>query len=53
MANWTWRGRVGLLLLAFWMLIAGLIGVGVPLGALAVLLPWLLLVGAVCIFLGI
>lgn len=53
MANWTWRGRLGFILLAFWCLITGAIGVGIPLGALAPILNWMLMIAGVLLLLGV
>jgi hypothetical protein len=51
--SWTWRGRLGMILLAIWCLISGLIGIGVPLQALAPILNWMLAAAGVLLLLGV
>lgn len=51
--NFVWRGRIGMILLALWCVITGAIGIGIPLGALAPILAWLLLIAGVLLLVGV
>ncbi len=46
-------GRLGFILLAFFLLVFALAGLGVPLGQIAAIQYWLALAAAVCLLFGI
>lgn len=46
-------GRLGIILLAFWVLLQSLVALGVPLGQIAGAIGWLGLVTAICLLFGL
>lgn len=52
-AGWTWRGRIGFILLALWVLLVSLGQLSVPMGQLVGIIPFVGFFAAVCLIIGV